>query len=155
MKALSIYSPYASAIANGIKIIELRSWRTSYTGKLLICSTKENSKCKDMKDDFIFGKALAVVDLIGCEPVQEQFLDFALVDTDDPEYDLNDYKDLYAWGLDNIKPIKPFDVKGKLRLFDVDESQIEYLDIDLEKNPSALQEYWLENGYIKKPVWEF
>lgn len=155
MKALSVYSPYASAIANRIKVVELRSWRTSYTGKLLICSTKENSKRKDMKDDFIFGKALAVVDLIGCEPVDEFYLDYALVDKDDPEYNFNDYKGLYAWALVNVKPIKPFDVKGKLRLFDVDESQIEYLDIDLEKNPSALQDYWLENGYIKKPVWEF
>ena len=108
-----------------------------------------------MKDEFIFGKALAVVDLFGCEPLQEQFLDFALVDTDDPEYDFNDYKDLSAWVLGNIKPIKPFDVKGKLRLFDVDELQIEYLDIDLEQNPSALQDYWLENGYIKKPAWYF
>lgn len=155
MKALSIYSPYASAIANGLKIIELRSWGTSYTGKLLICSTKENSKSKDMKNEFIFGKALAVVDLLGCEPVTEEYLDFALVDRDDPEYNFDDYKNLYAWGLDHVKPIKPFDVKGKLRLFDVDESQIEYLDIDFEKNPSALQDYWLKNGYVKKPFWEF
>ena len=108
-----------------------------------------------MKDEFIFGKALAVVDLIGYDHVNEFYLDYALVDKDDPDYDFNDYKDLYAWAFDNIKPIKPFDVKGKLRLFDVDESQLEYLDIDLEKNPSALQDYWLENGYIKKPAWYF
>lgn len=155
MKALSIYSPYASAIANNIKLVELRSWRTSHTGKLLICSTKENSNDKELKDEFIFGKALAVVDLIGCEPVNEFYLDCALVDLDDPEYNFDYYKNLYAWGLDNVKPIKPFDVKGKLRLFDVDESQIEYLDINLDKNPSALQDYWLKNAYVKKPFFEF
>lgn len=108
-----------------------------------------------MKDEFIFGKALAVVDLIGCEPVDEFYLGYALVDKDDPEHTFDDYKNLYAWALVNVKPIKPFDVKGKLRLFDVDESKIEYLDIDLDQNPSALQDYWIKNAYVKKPFWEF
>jgi len=36
MKTLSIRQPFASLICRGIKIIENRSWKTNYRGKLLI-----------------------------------------------------------------------------------------------------------------------
>lgn len=38
MKALSLWQPWASAMARGVKTIETRSWFTSYRGDLVICS---------------------------------------------------------------------------------------------------------------------
>jgi hypothetical protein len=35
MKALSVWEPWASMIASGVKTIETRSWQTSYRGQFL------------------------------------------------------------------------------------------------------------------------
>src|SRR6185295_12863658 len=40
MRALSLWEPWASAMANGFKAIETRSWPTGYRGDLLICAAK-------------------------------------------------------------------------------------------------------------------
>lgn len=40
MKALTLYQPWASLIACGVKTIETRSWATSYRGPLLIHAAK-------------------------------------------------------------------------------------------------------------------
>jgi hypothetical protein len=40
MKALSVKQPWAGLIAAGIKNIENRTWRTNYTGLLVIVSSK-------------------------------------------------------------------------------------------------------------------
>lgn len=155
MKALSIHSYYASAIACGLKTIELRSWETSYAGDLLICSTVKDCKNKDLKDFLIFGKALAVVNLIGCIPFEDpNHRHNAFVDDDE---EINP-KGLYSWCFNNVRPIKPFDVKGQLRLFNVDtnKNNLEYLpfDVSTDVGAIALQEYWKSHGYIKEYPWD-
>jgi len=42
MRALSLWQPYASLIADGIKKIETRDWYLSYRGPLAIHATKAN-----------------------------------------------------------------------------------------------------------------
>lgn len=155
MKALSIHSYYASAIACGLKFIELRSWETSYTGNVLICSTVQDCKNKDLKDFLIFGKAIAVVNLVGCTPFESSHRQAAFVDDDEV---ITNPEKLYSWVLDDIRPIKPFDVKGQLRLFNVDvqETDLEYLpfDVSTDVGAIALQEYWKSHGYIKEYPWD-
>ena len=157
MKALSVHSIYASAITCGLKFIELRSWRTSYRGHLLICSTVEDKNNKELKDEFIFGHALAIVDLVDVRPFNESERELAFVS------DEEDLTGLYSWELDNIRPIKPIPIKGQQRIFnvDIDENDIEFIDIgsmDEEIDPEdivlKIAKYWLENGYIKKFPWE-
>lgn len=41
MKAISLWQPWASAIAVGIKKIETRSWQSSYRGPIAIHATKK------------------------------------------------------------------------------------------------------------------
>ena len=36
MKVITIKEPYATLIKNNVKLIETRSWKTSYRGKLYI-----------------------------------------------------------------------------------------------------------------------
>ena len=156
MKALSIHSYYASAIACGLKTIELRSWETSYSGDLLICSTVQDCKNKDLRDFLIFGKAIAMVNLIGCIPFEDSnHRDKAFVDNDEV---ITNPEKLYSWCFNNVRPIKPFDVKGQLRLFNVDvqETDIEYLpfDVSTDVGAIALQEYWKSHGYIKEYPWD-
>lgn len=149
MKALSIHSYYASAIACGLKSVELRSWETSHNGDLLICSTKKDCSRKELKDSFIFGKALAVAELVGCVKFEESHREASFAD------DGENLDGLYSWVLDNIRPIKPFDVKGQLRLFDVNTSNIEFLGYTVSSPEEfhRIQNYWLEKRYIKEKPW--
>lgn len=150
MKALSMYSLFAMSISCYLKVIEVRSWETSYRGDILICSSLEDSKVKSKKDMLIFGKALAVAEIVDCVPyVDKEHRELAMV-FDDEEIPANSYSFL----LDNIRPIKPIDVKGKQRLFNIDIDNIEYLDIDSLENSEQLEKYWLDNGYIKELPWE-
>jgi hypothetical protein len=102
MKALSIQQPYADLIAKGIKTIECRDWKTSYRGRILICSTKKTF------EDYLVGHAICIATLV-----------------DIVEMSSKHYKDAgisklftYAWQLINPQKIKPFPVKGQLGLFE-------------------------------------
>ena len=113
MKALSVKQPWANRIATGGKTIELRTWRTGYRGRLLICSSKrpviEPAGC-----------AVAVVDLVRCRIMRPE----------DEEASQSDYHPgAWCWVLDNVRPIKPIPVKGALGIFDcpIEERDLEYL----------------------------
>ena len=143
MKAISIFAPYATEIATAIKTIELKSWRTSHRGDLLICSSA--LKYKDIKDKCIFGKAIAVVEVVDCVPFERDLHAEEACLFEDEEFEG------YAWILDNIRLIEPFDVKGQQRLFNV-EHDLKIIDIDVyeDENCDAVFQYWLDNGYIKE-----
>lgn len=40
MKAISLWQPWATAVALGLKQVETRSWRTHYRGPIAICAAK-------------------------------------------------------------------------------------------------------------------
>jgi len=115
MKALSIRQPWASLIAIGKKTIETRTWPTNYRGKLLIVSSKiidKNIPYRHFLElGLPLGKAIAIVELVDCRPMRKP---------DEIRAMCNFYFGLYAWELENIKRIKPFSVKGKLGLYEVD-----------------------------------
>ncbi|MCK9325042.1 MAG: ASCH domain-containing protein [Bacteroidales bacterium] len=103
MKALSVKNPWADMIAQGLKTIEVRSRRTHHRGPLLICTSKKpeggNAGC-----------AVAVVELVDYRP---------LVPEDARRAGGFYAPGMWAWVLDNVKPIKPFSVCGKLGIFEV------------------------------------
>ncbi len=104
MKAISIKEPWASLIRSGEKPIETRTWSTKYRGKLLLCCSK-NPKSE------LSGMAFAIVTLHNVRDMKEadEWLAHCKV-----------YPRAKSWVLKNIRPIKPFPVKGKLGLFEVD-----------------------------------
>ena len=104
MKAISIKEPWASLIRNGEKTIETRVWKTDYRGKLLLCCSK-NPKSG------ISGMAFAIADLVGCRE---------MIEDDEPDAMCEIYPRANSWFLKNVTPIKPFPVKGQLRLFEVE-----------------------------------
>ena len=117
MKALSIRPEYADEIAEGYKTEEYRSWRTSYRGDLLICASSYNNGVH-----FVRGHALCVVDLYNIEKA-----------------------DGYIWHLRNVRLIEPFPVKGKLYLFDVDDTKI----IPFAGSHNEILGHWKELGLIR------
>lgn len=144
MKAISIYAPFAMAIALKYKSVELRNWQTSYRGEILICSSVKDKNKKDLKDICIFGKALAVATISDCKPFSEKDREAAYIVEDE------DVSKSNSWYLTNIEPVKPFDVKGKQRLFDVDVDKITVLDIDDEYYDDILLDYYLQNNLISE-----
>lgn len=87
MKAISLWQPWASAVARGAKTIETRSWRTNYRGPLAIHAAKRKVICElihygsmwgwrgalGLRDtgtifDIPFGAIIAVCELIDCRP---------------------------------------------------------------------------------------
>lgn len=104
MKALSLKEPWANLVRNGKKTIETRKWKTNYRGKLLICASAKP------KSEFS-GNAIAIVTVVDCRPMTKD---------DEKKACIALYPRANAWLLKDITPIKPFPVKGKLGLFEVD-----------------------------------
>lgn len=137
MKALSIRNPYAHEILCGEKEIEYRTWQTKHRGDLLICS----SKLPKIKNT-ISGHALCVANLSDCVRITaDNYSEYGVSRSDADET-------LYAWLLDDVRVIKPFAVKGKLHLFDVDDELIEIIDDNsgemTEEEADALFEQYIK-----------
>ena len=127
MKALSIQQPWASLIAWGEKTIECRSWKTDYRGPILVCVSGRD--LKEGQNILPAGFAIAVVDLVGIHPFTRRDLKPAYLQG----MKVPEPGSLWAWELANAHEIKPFPVKGKLHLFEVEASPVPL--------PGASEEY--------------
>lgn len=113
MKALSVSSFYAMQIMLGNKTIEWRTWCTAHRGELLICSNRERTP------GTIPGHALCVVRITDVQPFvsTKANLEAACLARGDVEGG-------YAWDLEFVSIVKPFQVRGKPGLFDVPDDDI-------------------------------
>ena len=140
MKALSLTQPWATLVVIGAKRIETRSWRTGYTGTLLIHATKAlppgwsflfskrafldvldplvglNSLGAPNIDRLPRGALLGSVYLAGCFWTEE------IVPPDEPERTFGDFSaGRYAWMLSNpVQWDEPISCQGRQRLFNVE-----------------------------------
>jgi hypothetical protein len=141
MKAISLWQPWASAIALGLKKIETRSRMTLYSGELAICAAKYVSpdteqifkvlQARDCSLKYTFEQATAQTDPsiehlpLGCvvavvnllEPVRTEMLN-----TISPlERMLGDYfYGRYGWILKDIRALRePVPVVGRQFLFNL------------------------------------
>jgi len=131
MKCLSLHQPWASAVAQGVKKCETRSWATAYRGQVVIHAAKVVPP--DMPE-LLFrwtmdqlgiqvgtlaqlprGAALAVATLEDCMPITA-----ALVDLLTPEERRWGYWEAgrYAWALSDVIPLHhPVPLRGRQGLF--------------------------------------
>ena len=124
MKALSLWQPWASLIADGRKKIETRSWKTLYRGELAIHASAGNLD-RDMALEFGYvwkdlplGAVLCVVDLFDCHIMTDKWIE--TVEREDPfEYSAGHYEPgRYAWHLRVTRVLpKPILAKGKQMLW--------------------------------------
>lgn len=110
MKALTLWQPYASAIAVGLKKYETRSWKTSYRGPLVIHAsvkplTKEYKLLANQYDiPIVYGKIVAIAELTDCQIMTQELIDIQ----SQVEINLGDWRvGRYAWKLKNIRLLKP------------------------------------------------
>ena len=108
MKALSLSADFAFLVDIGDKTIECRTWETNYRGDLLICANAKKIK------GTIPGHALCVAKLADIRPFKKSDCKAAcMFKSEMPDK-------AFAWILEDVRPIEPVPVKGKLGLFDVD-----------------------------------
>src|SRR3972149_4120356 len=103
LKALSLKQPWANMIASGEKTIETRRWPPDYRGPLLIVSSKSPNIPPA-------GFAVALADLVDCRPMTTADEDAAACSI---------YGGAYSWGLNDVRRIEPFPVRGQLGIYDV------------------------------------
>lgn len=136
MKAISLRPEWAMPVLMGDKFIEWRSWPTDYRGPLVICSSARKTP------GAISGMALCKVDLVEVEPFAKKHMKLALMD---------DTPDGYAWIFDNLDWIEPFEQKGKLRLFEVDDSAVKVIPETIGSREAFMTYYEPHMHYGRDP----
>lgn len=127
MRAISLWQPWATAIAVGVKRIETRHWSTNYTGPLIIHAAKRWTRAERhfasyeqfigrLPDVIPLGAIVATCTLMGCRR------------TEDVEHQVNAIERIYgdftagrfAWFLTDIIALnEPIPFKGEQGFFNV------------------------------------
>jgi hypothetical protein len=144
MKAISLWQPWASAIAAGVKTIETRSWSTPYRGPLAIHAAKRWTRYEqefwytnvpilsETASQFAtLGIRTASMLPLGCVVATCEIYDCLSTSSDtdaaklaahsgseDEESWGNYSENRFAWLLRNIKAIKPVPCVGRQGFFD-------------------------------------
>lgn len=129
MKVLSIKEPYATLIASGNKLIETRSWKTNYRGELFIHASGTKLAKEYLTNQYVlntikdldmnFGNIICKVNLVDCIYMDQKFIDY--IKQNSNEYYLGLYElGRYAWIFEDVEPIAPIKIKGKLNIWNYD-----------------------------------
>ena len=146
MKAISIWQPWASCVANGMKRFETRSWSTQHRGLLAIHASitpkgweaapqelleamarraypwppayaaQREPPSTPRPSDYAHGAVVAIVRLLDCVEMTEQLIER----TPEAERIAGDWTPgRFAWELELVTTIQPpIPLKGRQQLFD-------------------------------------
>ncbi|MBW4505642.1 MAG: ASCH domain-containing protein [Scytonematopsis contorta HA4267-MV1] len=159
MKQLTLWQPWASLIALGLKKYETRSWATNYRGKIAIHASKRPVKADELARisydsighleysflknlEYPLGQIVAVCDLKRClvmadgkKPVRLKGIDGGVwIDRILPlEKSVGDWQaHRYAWELHYIQMLtKPIHARGHQGLRDVSEEILKQLNHEI------------------------
>lgn len=127
MKALSLWQPWASAIALGHKTIETRSWSTKYRGPIAIHAAKRwtpeqirfasiEHALNRMPKRLPLGAIVAVARLARVERTDDIETSVSPIERIYGDYSWG----RYGWVLEDIKPLRePISFRGAQGLFNV------------------------------------
>lgn len=146
MKAITIKQPWATLIALGLKSFETRSWVTKHRGPIAIHAGK--SIDREAYEEFAnvlkavginsinelpTGSVIAIADLVACHRVKNiehdemnmpiaNFECGSLIAGDEFEYGFYE-EGRCAWQLRNVQAIDPIRAKGKLSIWEWEETK--------------------------------
>lgn len=129
IRVITLKQPWASLVANGLKIYEFRNMNYSYRGKILIHAGKGFDKdamerVKDYNLDYPIAKILAEVEIVDCIKIDNNFYEM-INKLNSPVYG-NKKRTGYAWKLENINKINiDKTINGKQGIWYID---LEHLD---------------------------
>lgn len=136
MKVLSLTEPCATLIKEKKKLIETRSWKTTYRGELYIhaSSTKipkewrENIEFMSLVENIPlnYGKIICKCKLDDCIYMTEEYVE-NMQKHNHQEYICGKYEvGRYAWVLKDIEPLAvPIEAKGHLGIWNYEEEEYE------------------------------
>lgn len=109
--ALSIVTPNGTRIAEGVKILEVRSWMpTQLPVKDLLIVENQNFLVKDIEEE---GVAVALVDVDSVHAWRNDEVKLACASAWSEGY--------FAWVLSNVRPIKqPVKILAKRKIYQVE-----------------------------------
>ena len=131
MKVLSLMEPWATLINEGKKVIETRSWKTSYRGELYIHASSKKIKESDAHTIELlklipnvqmgYGHILCKCKLVDCIYMNQEFLDE--IQKNNQEFLCGEYSlGRYAWILEDIEPLDtPIPAKGHLSIWNYED----------------------------------
>jgi activating signal cointegrator 1 len=133
MKAISLWQPWASAMARGDKHNETRSWPISHRGDLLICSAKRKPTPEETGPEnydaamkLPYGFALCIVEVFDCRGVEWIASQAAFSEREREWGDYTAGIGRYAWMTRNLRTFtRPFPIRGSQGLFTVPDEVIE------------------------------
>ena len=133
VKVLTLKQPWATLVAEGVKIYEFRTWKTKYRGKVLIhagagVDKKDMVRFKELNFNYPASKIVAIADLDDCLELDEKLNDEIIAEGNIAYGDKR--RTGYAWKLKNIKKVKyDAEVKGKLGLwnYEINEEDLELI----------------------------
>lgn len=128
MKAITLWDPWATAMALGLKRNETRSWQIFYKGDLAICAAKRRMTAEDEETADIYlpsqtafypGHVLCVVELFDCVP-SELFRNGSLP-ISSTEAGLGNYESgRLIWRTRHVRRLQnPVPVRGQQGLFEL------------------------------------
>lgn len=129
IRVITLKQPWASLVANGLKIYEFRNMNYSYRGKILIHAGKSFDKdamerVKDYNLDYPTAKIIAEVEIVDCIKIDNKFNEM-INKLNSPVYG-NKKRTGYAWKLENINKINiDKTINGKQGIWYID---LEHLD---------------------------
>jgi hypothetical protein len=153
MKCISLWQPWASAVALRLKLIETRGWRTAYAGRIAIHAAKHWTKAEQqivrerraagdpLPDDLPLGAVVATTNIVFCVPTDQ------LVEPlSSRERAYGDYSaGRWAWYLnDTVALREPIPFKGAQGFFEVpddlftDEERIGHPGVASPLNPVSV-----------------
>jgi activating signal cointegrator 1 len=140
VKAISLWQPWASLIAAGVKEVETRHWFTPYRGPIAIHAAKRlESDCGEELDELCLeefgchwrtslprGAIVATAELVACERMFEKVYPTIGGYPSAREFICGNWQQgRFAWLLNAVKPLKPpVPYRGMQGLFDIDGSAV-------------------------------
>lgn len=133
MKVLSLIEPWATLIKEGKKVIETRSWKTSYRGELYIhASIKKIKRSDEHTIELLklipnvpmgYGNIICKCKLVDCVYMDQEFLD--RIQKDKQEFLCGEYSlGRYAWILEDVEVLdEPIPAKGHLNIWNYDDDE--------------------------------
>ena len=133
MKAISLWQPWATAIAVGVKRIETRHWPTCYTGPVLIHAAKRwtrdqrefteaEQRAGRLPGEIPLGAIVALAHIDGCVRTEILARQVSAL-----EHDYGNYEpERYGWTLRLIERfVDPIPYRGAQGFFDIPRDVIE------------------------------
>lgn len=128
MKAISLWQPWATLVAHGLKHFETRSWYTSYRGTLAIHAAKRKADRYELNDVIIkalfdmgyqrlselpYGCIVCTSLLVDCEPTAQVVNRTWFKEIEATERHFGDYAPgRFAWQLDTIVRVNDIPARG-------------------------------------------